>query len=530
MLIKFFGGKGGGGAIANYLVDPERAGREGNPPEVLRGDIQQTRELIDSQDRKWTFTTGVISFAPTDAPSKSDQEKVMDDFERLAFAGLERDQYDITWVRHSHTSGGRVELHFLVPRMELSTGKALNIAPPGWERSYAPLRDAWNHEKGWARPDDPGRAREQQWTFESQTRAESRTAITSYLEDRIVNGQIESRADIVATLKDAGFDVPREGKDYITALDQASGQRFRLKGRIYEQGWTRDTEYSRETESQVGSGIQGGGRADPDCAADARRELAGIIDRRAEANRRQYQRPDDGDRGTDTRQQGQDAGRADGDRDQAKADDAQRDDHERGNRRDRGDDPLGRDELAGDQRDRDGRDMAGAKDRDQGAGDADQRPGRDRTDGDRRADSADAARDNNADISMRGNTDTLRQDRGVGGDGPVNQLRESALARVQELGRHIRNIGLRLSEYGSAALEIYRALFRRDSEAGQQTERAGRAARDSDRSLEQADRINTSTDRQREQVDQRASEIERVNEREDRIREITQKHRGDRER
>ena len=91
MLIKFFGGKGGGGAIASYLVDPARVGREGNPPEVLRGDIQQTRELIESQDRKWTFTTGVISFAPTDAPSPADQTAVMDDFERLAFAGLDRD-------------------------------------------------------------------------------------------------------------------------------------------------------------------------------------------------------------------------------------------------------------------------------------------------------------------------------------------------------------------------------------------------------------------------------------------------------
>ena len=37
MLIKFFGGQGGGGAIANYLVDPERAGREDLLGEALRG-------------------------------------------------------------------------------------------------------------------------------------------------------------------------------------------------------------------------------------------------------------------------------------------------------------------------------------------------------------------------------------------------------------------------------------------------------------------------------------------------------------
>ncbi|MDO5758269.1 MAG: mobilization relaxase, partial [Rhodobacterales bacterium] len=84
MLIKFMGGRGGGGAIAAYLVDAGRAGREEAVPEVVRGDIVQTRELIDSIDRKWTYTTGVISFAIEDAPSEAQQQAVMDDFERLA--------------------------------------------------------------------------------------------------------------------------------------------------------------------------------------------------------------------------------------------------------------------------------------------------------------------------------------------------------------------------------------------------------------------------------------------------------------
>jgi len=70
MLIKFFGGAGSGGGIANYLVDPDRAGREDAPPEVVRGDIAQTRELIDSTDRKWTYSTGVISFAQRIAQPK----------------------------------------------------------------------------------------------------------------------------------------------------------------------------------------------------------------------------------------------------------------------------------------------------------------------------------------------------------------------------------------------------------------------------------------------------------------------------
>ena len=83
MLIKFMGGRGGGGAIAAYLVDVHRPGREAAAPEVVRGDIERTRELIDGIDRRWTYTTGVISFAVEDAPSEDQQRAVMEDFERV---------------------------------------------------------------------------------------------------------------------------------------------------------------------------------------------------------------------------------------------------------------------------------------------------------------------------------------------------------------------------------------------------------------------------------------------------------------
>lgn len=42
-----------------------------------------------------------------------------------------------------------------MPRIELDTGKALNIAPPGHEKYFDPLRDYFNYSKGWSRPDNP---------------------------------------------------------------------------------------------------------------------------------------------------------------------------------------------------------------------------------------------------------------------------------------------------------------------------------------------------------------------------------------
>ena len=71
-------GRGGGGAVCGYLVDAECQGREHCAPEVVRGDLARTQELIDSIGRQWTYTHGVLSFAPEDAPSVAEQAAAMD--------------------------------------------------------------------------------------------------------------------------------------------------------------------------------------------------------------------------------------------------------------------------------------------------------------------------------------------------------------------------------------------------------------------------------------------------------------------
>jgi len=248
MLIKFTGGgRGGGGQVAAYLTRHE--GRDHAPPEVIRGDMDRTRDLIDSIERQWSYTHGVLSFAAEDAPTEEQQRVAMETFETLAFAGLDHDQYDITWVRHTHTESGRTELHFVTPRMELSSGRALNIAPPGWESTYAPLRDALNLSYGWARPDDPERARELTQAPERAQEGfrlrEGREGIHEYLTGLVASESVTDRASMVQALREAGLEVTREGKDYITVQDPANDERFRMKGRIYEKDWTYDRELDR---------------------------------------------------------------------------------------------------------------------------------------------------------------------------------------------------------------------------------------------------------------------------------------------
>lgn len=133
MLMKVFPhGIGEGDKPSRYLVRPDYPGRDTAPPQVLRGDPAMTRALIDSIERRWKFTSGVLSWHPDEKISEAQEEEVMDAFERVAFAGLEPDQRNILWVRHTHA--GHHELHFLIPRLELSSGKDFNACPPGWHK------------------------------------------------------------------------------------------------------------------------------------------------------------------------------------------------------------------------------------------------------------------------------------------------------------------------------------------------------------------------------------------------------------
>jgi 5S rRNA maturation endonuclease (ribonuclease M5) len=328
MLIKFFSsGTGGGSGPTDYccnklvptvvtIVDPETQkiksavlrGEDGKPimkerippPEILGGDREQTRMLIDSLDTKWKYTSGVIAFAPEDNPTHEQQKKLMGEFEATAFAGLGKDQYDILWVRHQHE--GSTELHFIIPRVELSTGKSYNAAPPSWEKTFDPLRDAWNYECEWARPDDLARARLHQPGHVAHQQAENLKAglagspdpkkdITEYLTARIEVGMIEDRAGIVAALEEAGLQINRNGKDYISVRVDQSAKPIRLKGAIYGEDF-KCTELIRAIESEDGIRPDRNRIDDQERARDARDKLEEAIRRRADYNNGRYTKSD----------------------------------------------------------------------------------------------------------------------------------------------------------------------------------------------------------------------------------------------
>ena len=268
MHIKFLArGTGSVRDAANYLLgERDAAGKSREGVEVLRGNPNMVAAVADSLDFEHRYTSGVIAWAPDDQPTDEHIEAVVDEFEKTAWAGLEPDRYAWTAVLHREEGGG-AHVHVLAARCDLETGRSLNIAPPGWQRTFDPLRDALNAEHGWARPDDPARARVQQpghraYIEAAQLRAglrleaSPRDLIRDYLLQRVEHGTVRDRAEVVSALREAGLEVPRQGKDYITALDPKTGDRWRLKGELYALDFKRER-FDRPAAEAAGERTQG---------------------------------------------------------------------------------------------------------------------------------------------------------------------------------------------------------------------------------------------------------------------------------
>ena len=297
MLIKFLThGKGQALKAAQYVTKPtDHRGILREEVRVLRGHPSMVGQVADSLTFTRGYTSGVIAWAPSDAPSDLEIEEVLGDFERLSFAGLDPDRVAWTAVLHRETGGG-VHIHVLVARVDLATGKCLNVAPPGWQKAFDALRDCHNLSHGWARPEDPSRARAvRQDGFKMLIEASSLRAnllvapdpkalIGEYLLQRIIAGQIGDRADILAALREAGFEINREGRDYVSVKDPETDTKYRLKGGIYESEFS-----ARRAVEGPNRGREEAPREPDNGNRDtARQKFEDIVRKRAEYNRKRF--------------------------------------------------------------------------------------------------------------------------------------------------------------------------------------------------------------------------------------------------
>ncbi|MBE0443314.1 relaxase/mobilization nuclease domain-containing protein [Psychrobacter sp. FME13] len=246
MIVKFFRhGTGGGSAVFDYLL-----GKDGDRPdaEILRGDVEQQKLLIDSLDFKRQYTSGCLSFeeAPDHLTLKQKND-IMDGFEETITAGLDADRVSFAWVEHRDK--GRLELNFVIANVDLEHGRLFQPYIHSQDKTRVNAwKDLQNIYYDLSDPNDPIRKRlmAQRDNLPRATK-EAREAITEGLESMVANGLITNRHEVIKTLQDAGFEIARETDKAISIKNPSGGRNIRLTGGLYE----RDFKFSPELQETV---------------------------------------------------------------------------------------------------------------------------------------------------------------------------------------------------------------------------------------------------------------------------------------
>lgn len=250
MIIKFLSnGTGDPQLAASYLIgEHDHLGDKRAGVEIVRGDPIVFAAIASSLNFKFCYTSVVINWSPEDDVSDEHLNEVLDLFEEHAFSGFRSEQYHMTAVMHADDDGSR-HLHILIPRVELTTGKSLNVAPPGHRHYFDPLRDFLNHKYGWIRPDDPARmkttkpknhhvlqnASAVKAGLQGQARKTRVEMIDAYIEQRIMFGSINNRNQLVQSLKEIG-EIGQVANKSISLKYQKT--RDRLEGEFYHAGFS----------------------------------------------------------------------------------------------------------------------------------------------------------------------------------------------------------------------------------------------------------------------------------------------------
>ena len=257
MIVDFFRhGSGLSKGCLDYLLGEDR---EREHAQVLSGDVELTAQLIDSSPFAKKYTSGCLSFYEHDL-SDQDKQKIMQNFEECLFPGLDKDQYQILWVQHQDkinqdTGETRLELNFVIPNVELSTGKRLQpfYAPVDLDRVDL-FKQITNTEHSLYDPDDP---EHRQLFLNKKNLPKDIKDFKEQLHQRVyravANGEVADRQELVQWLESNQINVSRQVKNSISIENPYEGAKrpIRLEGEIYEQGFRATGEYRQEVQQRI---------------------------------------------------------------------------------------------------------------------------------------------------------------------------------------------------------------------------------------------------------------------------------------
>ncbi len=273
MNISFYdSGTSDGKSPVNYVLsktDHKGDARE-IEPDILVGDPADIINEIDSIDRKHKYKSFSINFRDDEIPSRTIKKKLIAEVMRALCSGLKDDQYKYLAVDHGQ------HIHIVMPMKELSTGRALNIKPPGETvHEYLwTLQGLFNHKYGWGqvcekepRGANPGMKRSEKKLIsilkaqgieagkinsledvgsflnrinlsDSGKAVIGRALTREFLHEKIVDAclkeSIKTRKDLISFLGEKNFQFGRISKNSITLI--IGEQRVKFSGGIYSDG------------------------------------------------------------------------------------------------------------------------------------------------------------------------------------------------------------------------------------------------------------------------------------------------------
>ncbi|MFP6198243.1 relaxase/mobilization nuclease domain-containing protein [Helicobacter pylori] len=294
MLVKFWGTNQGGGdgdGSVNYLLN-ERV-KQGTA-KVLKGDANLTKSLLLSLTQKHKACVGCLSFEESNI-DESLKYELMESFENALLTESMQNRYNILWVEH--TDKGRLELNFVIPKIDLERQKAFN---PYYHKVDLKRIDTWkdciNLKHNFTNPKD---LEKQHNIQQHQTKNPKNKELLATYEklDKLIQDNLgklfNSRDDIINFLKDNQCEVTRQGKDYISVKLPNEPKAKRLKGFYYHETFRSITdirEQISEVRQRESQRERQNNQRDSDNHAELLRELENKLHKHIEYKQRYYEK------------------------------------------------------------------------------------------------------------------------------------------------------------------------------------------------------------------------------------------------
>ncbi|MFZ7311378.1 relaxase/mobilization nuclease domain-containing protein [Comamonas jiangduensis] len=234
MIVKFFKhGTGKSGNALRYLLGNDKDNKPRDPtPEIIAGDLNITRVMIDSNHRKHKYTSGVIAFRDNEKPTSEQLQKIINSFEQCFTPGSQR--LPMLWILHQEK--GNTEVHFLAPMQDSKTFKQCNISPPGekMQQMFRDFQTLHNYRNNWQSIKEnlfKSQMNELDKLMPEEPKQKLKKLLSTRVEELAKKGTLNNRDDLLKYLTEKhSFEVTRAGKDYISVKPPRATKAIRLKG------------------------------------------------------------------------------------------------------------------------------------------------------------------------------------------------------------------------------------------------------------------------------------------------------------